>query len=80
MSNQIDCKNTVDDWKSFTFASDGGGKMVSSIDITIGGSKALSSTSSGASLSDMSDSDDDNNNTVQSQSNDFEAKKVNVNS
>ena len=50
--------------------------MVSSIDITIGGSKALSSTSSGASLSDMSDSDDDNNNTVQSQSNDFEAKKV----
>ena len=53
--------------------------MVSSIDITIGGSKALSSASSGASLSDMSDSDDDNNNnnnTVQSQSNDFEAKKV----
>ena len=50
--------------------------MVSSIDITIGGSKALSSASSGASLSDMSDSDEDNNNTVQSQSNDFEAKKV----
>ena len=49
--------------------------MVSSIDITIGGSKAMSSTSS---LSDMSvsDSDDDTNNTVQSQSNDFEAKKV----
>ena len=51
--------------------------MVSSIDITIGGSKAMSSTSS---LSDMSDSDDDTNNTVQSQSNDFEAKKVPVNS
>ena len=49
--------------------------MVSSIDITIGGSKAMSSTSS---LSDMSDSDDDTNNTVQSQSNDFEAKKVPV--
>ena len=48
--------------------------MVSSIDITIGGSKAMSSTSS---LSDMSDSDEDTNqSTVQSQSNDFEAKKV----
>ena len=62
-------------WKSFNFVSDGEGKMVSSIDITIGGSKAMSSTSS---LSDMSDSDDDTNNTVQSQSNDFEAKKVPV--
>ena len=70
-----DCKNTVDDWKSFNFFSDGGGKMVSSIDITIGASKAMSSASS-SSLSDMSDSEDDTNNTVQSQSNDFEAKKV----
>ena len=49
--------------------------MVSSIDITIGASKAMSSASS-SSLSDMSDSEDDTNNTVQSQSNDFEAKKV----
>ena len=50
--------------------------MVSSIDITIGASKAMSSASSSSSLSDMSDSEDDTNNTVQSQSNDFEAKKV----